>query len=69
MKDGRYAADDTGYVMSLVNFDYTLIDIPELASSSNETLEWERNADLMPDEGDACLDGDRARGEGRRRDD
>jgi hypothetical protein len=51
MKDGRYAADDTGYVMSLVNFDYTLIDIPELASSSNETLEWERNPDLMPDKG------------------
>ena len=51
MKDGRYAADDTGYVMSLVNFDYTLIDIPELASSSNETLEWERNPDLMPEKG------------------
>ena len=51
MKDNRYAADDTGYVMSLVNFDYTLIDIPDLASNSNETLEWERNPDLMPDRG------------------
>src|SRR3954454_15741960 len=51
MKDNRYAADDTGYVMSLVNFDYTLIDIPEIASSSNETPDWERSAELMPDGG------------------
>lgn len=49
--DGRYGADDTGYTATLVNFDYALIDVPELASSSNDTLEWERNADLMPPKG------------------
>jgi hypothetical protein len=48
MEDGRYAADTTGYVITVVNFDLTLIDIPNLASNSNETLEWERNPDLVP---------------------
>jgi hypothetical protein len=49
--DGRFAADTTGYVVSIVNFDFTLIDIPELKSSANETLELERNPDLMPKTG------------------
>ena len=48
MPDGVYAADVTGYVVSIVNFDLTLIDIPELASNSNETLEWEANLDVLP---------------------
>jgi hypothetical protein len=48
MPDGKFAADVTGYVVSIVNFDLTMIDVPELASSNNETLEWERNAELMP---------------------
>jgi hypothetical protein len=51
MEDNRYAADTTGYVVSVVNFDLTLIDIPELASSSNETLEWEFNPDACPERG------------------
>ena len=34
MEDGTYAADTTGYTISVVNFDLTLIDIPELASSA-----------------------------------
>jgi hypothetical protein len=38
----------TGYVVSIVNFDLTMIDVPELASSSNETLEWEARLDLLP---------------------
>jgi hypothetical protein len=48
MEDGRYAADTTGYVITVVNFDLTLIDIPDVASNSNETLEWERNPDVAP---------------------
>ena len=48
MNDGTFAADTTGYVISVVNFDLTLIDIPNLASNSNETLEWERNPDVAP---------------------
>lgn len=51
MEDGVYAADATGYLVSIVNFDLTVIDVPELASSANETLEWEINPDLMPDKG------------------
>lgn len=51
MEDKRYAADTTGYIVSVVNFDLTVIDIPELASSANETLEWEYNAALVPTKG------------------
>ena len=49
--DSRYGADDTGYMVTLVNFDFAMIDIPELASSSNEQLEWVRNAELAPPKG------------------
>src|SRR5665213_1882272 len=45
LPDGKYAADITGYLVSIVNFDLTILDVPQLASSSNETLEWERNPD------------------------
>jgi hypothetical protein len=48
MEDGEFAADVTGYVVSVVNFDLTLIDLPEVASNSNELLEWERNPDVAP---------------------
>ena len=48
MDDGVFAADVTGYVISVVNFDLTLIDIPTVASNSNELLEWERNPDVAP---------------------
>ncbi len=53
LPDGRYAADLTGYVVSIVNFDMTMIDVPELASNANETLEWEFNPDLVPPVGTA----------------
>lgn len=49
--DGQFGADITGYVVSIVNFDLTLIDIPEVASNSNETLEWQRNPDVAPPQG------------------
>ena len=51
LPDGRYAADITGYVVSIVNFDLTMIDVPQLASNSNETLEWEFNPDVCPKAG------------------
>ena len=51
MDDGNYAADVTGYLVSVVNFDLTVIDIPELASNANESLEWERNPDVVPPAG------------------
>jgi hypothetical protein len=51
LPDGKYAADITGYLVSIVNFDLTILDVPQLASSSNETLEWERNSDVTPKAG------------------
>ena len=48
MDDGVYAADKTGYLISVVNFDLTVIDIPQLASNANETLEWGANLDVLP---------------------
>ncbi|MGH7176141.1 MAG: YdjY domain-containing protein [Tepidisphaeraceae bacterium] len=51
MPDGNYAADVTGYVVSIVNFELTLIDVPELASSANETLQWVLNKDIAPPAG------------------
>ena len=51
MEDGVYAADTTGYLISLVNFELTVIDVPDLASSANETLEWEINPKVMPEKG------------------
>ncbi|HLL89044.1 MAG TPA: YdjY domain-containing protein [Tepidisphaeraceae bacterium] len=51
LEDGAYAADSTGYLVSVVNFDLTVIDIPELASSANESLEWALNPDVAPPAG------------------
>jgi hypothetical protein len=51
LPDGGYGADVTGYVVSIVNFDFTLIDVPELVSNSNETLLWVHNPDTMPPAG------------------
>jgi hypothetical protein len=51
MDDGKYAADTTGYLVSVVNFDLTVIDLPELHSNANETLEWEYNPDVVPAKG------------------
>jgi hypothetical protein len=51
LPDGRYAADLTGYVVSIVNFDLTMIDVPELASNANETLEWEYDPNWVPVKG------------------
>ena len=46
--DGSFGADVTGYVVSVVNFEYSLIDIPSVASNSNELLELKRNPDVAP---------------------
>lgn len=51
MPDGTYAADVTGQMISVVNFDYSMIDVPKIASSANETLEWEYNPDKVPAKG------------------
>ena len=48
LEDGEYAADVTGYLITVVNFEHTVIDIPEVKSSKNESLEWEINPEVMP---------------------
>ncbi len=51
--DGLYLADTTGYVVSLVNFEMTLIDVSKLVSSANESLEWQYNPEVAPPAGTA----------------
>ena len=51
MDDGNYAADITGYLVTLVNFELALIDVSELASSSNEQLLWAADVDRTPRRG------------------
>jgi len=48
LEDGEYAADVTGYLITVVNFEHTVIDIPQLKSSKNESLEWEINPEVIP---------------------
>jgi hypothetical protein len=48
LEDGEYSADVTGYLITVVNFEHTVIDIPQLKSSKNESLEWEINPEAMP---------------------
>jgi biopolymer transport protein ExbD len=51
LDNGEYGGDRTGYLVSVVNFDFSVIDIPRLASNANETLMWETNDPLMPPAG------------------
>ncbi|MEM6561478.1 MAG: YdjY domain-containing protein, partial [Planctomycetota bacterium] len=46
--DGVYIADLTGQIVSLVNFENSVFDVPQLQSDSNALLEWERNPDTAP---------------------
>ena len=48
LDDGEYSADVTGYLITVVNFEHTVVDIPELKSSKNEALEWEINPEAVP---------------------
>lgn len=48
MPDGVYAADVTGYVVSIANFELTLLDVPKIASEAQETLEFEGDPDQVP---------------------
>lgn len=51
LEDRRYAADVTGYVVSVVNFDLSPLDVPRVASNANELLELEINPDVAPEMG------------------
>ena len=46
--NGTYTADVTGYLLTVVNFDWSVIDVPALRSNSDATLQWERNPQCRP---------------------
>jgi hypothetical protein len=46
--NGTYTADVTGYLLTVVNFDWSVIDVPALRSNSDATLQWERNPQMSP---------------------
>jgi hypothetical protein len=46
--NGTYTADVTGYLLTVVNFDWSVIDVPALRSNSDATLQWERNPSVSP---------------------
>jgi hypothetical protein len=48
MDDGKYAADAVGYLVSVLNNELTVIDIPEIAGRDLESREWDRNGNLLP---------------------
>ena len=50
---GTYGADLTGYVVSVVNFAYSPIDVARVAGSDNDTLEWEIDPAAAPPPGTA----------------
>lgn len=53
MQDGTYGADMTGQLMALVNFELATLDVPEIASSSNESLTLETDLEALPPPGSA----------------
>jgi hypothetical protein len=46
--NGTYTADVTGYLLTVVNFDWSVMDVPALRSNSDATLQWERNPNISP---------------------
>ena len=48
MEDGKYAADAVGYLVSVLNNELTVIDIPDVAGRDLESREWDRNGKLLP---------------------
>ena len=48
MEDGKYAADAVGYLVSILNNELTVIDIPNVAGGDLESREWDRNGALLP---------------------
>ncbi|HSV14826.1 MAG TPA: YdjY domain-containing protein [Tepidisphaeraceae bacterium] len=51
MADGTYAADPTGYLISVINNELSVLDVPDLKARALEARELERNPDTMPPTG------------------
>ena len=48
LPDSAYAADLTGHVAALVNFESATLDVPEIASNANQSLTLEANLEALP---------------------
>jgi biopolymer transport protein ExbD len=48
MDDNKYAADGVGYLVSVLNNELTVIDIPDVAGRDLDSREWDRNSTLLP---------------------
>ena len=46
--DNTYGTDPVGYIVSVLNNEFTVIDIPALAATTMETREWEPNTAVLP---------------------
>jgi hypothetical protein len=51
MSDGTYAADPTGYLISVINNELSVLDVPDLKARALEARELERNPDTEPPTG------------------
>jgi hypothetical protein len=51
MVGNRYMADATGSLVSVVNVDGTVLDVPQRTSSAMEERTWQPNWDLLPEAG------------------
>jgi hypothetical protein len=52
LDDGKYGADSTGYIVSVLNNELTMIDVPQVASRDLESRELDRNEEMMPAAGE-----------------
>jgi hypothetical protein len=53
MNDHSYAADASGSLVSVINNERAVLDVPALKSGAIESREYERNSELMPPTGTA----------------
>ena len=48
LEDKTYGADPTGYIVSVLNNELTVMDIPAVVGTALDTREWEPNLALLP---------------------
>ena len=53
LEDHTYAADTTGCLVSVINNELSVLDVPALKSRALESRDYERNPDVMPPTGTA----------------
>ncbi len=51
LDDGSYAADTGGHLVSVINNELSVLDVPAVKATAMEARDWERNPDEMPPTG------------------